>query len=63
MEKRCIAGCGRYIYEDENWVCPYYSKPEEWNSNYGPCGCDLVVGTNECLYAPIFNCSPFYQQQ
>jgi DNA-directed RNA polymerase subunit RPC12/RpoP len=52
--KHIIAGCGRKVYEEDNWVCPYFARPEEWKQErpqYGPCGIDLQVGTNKCLHA------------
>lgn len=47
-----IANCGRKVYKEDGWVCPYYSRPEEWkqhNAHYGPCGVNIQVGTNRCL--------------
>lgn len=48
------AGCGMVIKKSEGFVCPYYCRRSEWDKlhkGYGPCGVDLQVGTNVCLYA------------
>lgn len=49
-----IAGCGMTIRKSEGFVCPYYCRKDDWNkrnNGYGPCGVDIQVGTNVCLYA------------
>lgn len=49
-----LAGCGMIVKKSEGFICPYYSRKEDWNKEhlgYGPCGVDIQVGTNVCMYA------------
>lgn len=49
------AGCGMEIREEDGFVCPYFSRPDEWkkkNCGFGPCEVDLQTESNVCLYAP-----------
>lgn len=53
MGDTIIAGCGMEIRKDEGWICPYYSRPEEWqkeHAGYGPCGVDLSPIDHFCCY-------------
>ena len=55
MEEKIIVGCGMEIRKDEGFVCPYFTRKEEWRKHqgkYGPCQIDLQYGTNVCLHAP-----------
>jgi hypothetical protein len=48
------AGCGSIVYAEDDYVCPYFSRPDKWkeeHGQYGPCGIDLQLGTNRCLHA------------
>lgn len=54
LDKEIIAGCGMTVRSSEGFVCPYFTRRNEWdeqNKGYGPCGIDLQVGTNVCLHA------------
>ncbi len=53
-----IGGCGSVVRKEDNYVCPYYSRPDEWkkeHGKYGPCGIDLQVGTNKCLHTLVYH--------
>ena len=53
-----IAGCGETIKKSEGFVCPYFCRKADWNKHhkgYGPCGVDIQVGTNVCLYGLDFD--------
>ena len=55
MKEKITAGCGMEIRKDEGFVCPYFTRKEEWRKyqgKYGPCQIDLQYGTNVCLHAP-----------
>lgn len=54
-KKRVLAWCGSEIREEDNFVCPYFCRREEWNEEhpgFGSCKIDLQYGTNVCLWVP-----------
>lgn len=49
-----IGGCGSIVRKEDDYVCPYFSRPDEWkkeHGKHGPCGINLQCGTNRCVYA------------
>ena len=53
-EINIIGGCGSVVYEEDGYVCPYFSRHGEWSDMQGSngfCAVDLQNGTNRCLYA------------
>ena len=53
--KTCMASCGMEIREEDGFVCPYFSRPEEWRARKGgqsACFVNLQYQTNVCLEAP-----------
>lgn len=56
FEVNIVGSCGSTVYAEDSYVCPYFSRKEEWgrmHGNTGPCGVDLQCGTNRCLYAVL----------
>lgn len=54
-----VGGCGMVVKKSDGFVCPYFirERREEWNRSYkgcGPCGVDLQVGSNVCMFALDF---------
>ena len=53
-KEEITAGCGMTIKKSDGFVCPYYCRRYEWDKfhkGFGPCGVDLQVGSNVCMYA------------
>lgn len=54
---KIIARCGMIVKRSDGFVCPYFCRKSDWDKKhkgFGPCGVDIQVGTNVCLYA--FDC-------
>lgn len=47
-------GCGATVREDDDHMCPYFSRPDDWRAevgDFGPCVIDNQLGTNRCVCA------------